>query len=167
MINPAWSERLRGVFEISVALGATVLEPGKDYTVSYTVNGAAFDGKTQVEAGTVVTVTIEGTGKNYIGKASTTYRVATKDITKAKFKVNKQTYTGGEVVFTEQMVKNGEIVITDKTTKKELVYGEDYIITGYKNNNKKGSATVTIQGIGEYGGTKNVKFGIVAKKFWN
>lgn len=38
------------------------------------------------------------------------------------------------------------------------------MVVGYKNNTKKGNATVTVRGIGEYGGTKAVKFSIVSKK---
>ena len=73
-------------------------------------------------------------------------------------------YNGGKVVFTEEMLKEGKLEITDKATGKKLVYGTDFIVTGYKSNTKKGTATVIIQGIGEYGGTKNVKFSIVSKK---
>ncbi len=42
----------------------------------------------------------------------------------------------------------------------------------YRNNTKKGSATVTFKGLNDYGGTKTVKFKITAKpldvllKFW-
>lgn len=34
---------------------------------------------------------------------------------------------------------------------------------GYKNNVKAGRATLTIQGIGKYGGTKEVKFTILPR----
>ncbi len=141
------------------------LKVNKDYTVSYTVNGAEFDGKT-AEAGTVVTVTVTAKeGGNYAGSKSTTYRVTNKDISKTKITIEKQVYVdGGSVEFTEEMIQNGAIVITEKGTNKNLEYGVDYIITHYSGNNKKGTATVTIQGIGEYGGTKDVKFSIVSKK---
>jgi hypothetical protein len=82
-----------------------------------------------------------------------------------KITVKPQTYSGSAVVFTESMIKSGAVTITDKTTNTDLVYGTDYTITGYKNNTKKGTATMTIRGIGAtYGGTKDVKFKIVAKK---
>ncbi len=73
-------------------------------------------------------------------------------------------YNGGKVEFTEEMLAEGELEITDKATGNKLVYGTDFIIVGYKNNTKKGTATMTVQGIGEYGGTKIVKFSIVSKK---
>lgn len=52
---------------------------------------------------------------------------------------------------------------TDKVTRQTetLIYGTDYEIESYKNNTKKGIATVTIRGIGRYGGTRTVEFAIV------
>lgn len=91
----------------------------KDYSIAgYTVNGAPYDGKTAVAAGTEVTVIIRAAG-------------------------------------------NGSY--TDKVTRQTetLVCGTDYEIESYKNNNKKGTATVAIRGIGRYGGTKTVEFAIV------
>ena len=41
----------------------------------------------------------------------------------------------------------------------------DYEIVSYSNNIKKGSAAVTLKGVGNYGGTKTVKFTIRAKGF--
>ena len=140
------------------------LKLNKDYKiVSYTVNGEVFDGAGEVTAGTVVTVTVQGEG-NYVGTDTTTYRVANNDISKTKVNKPQLEYNGGRVKFTEEMLKEGKLEITDKATGKKLVYGTDFIVTGYKNNTKKGTATVTVQGIGEYGGTKAVKFSIVSKK---
>lgn len=50
----------------------------------------------------------------------------------------------------------------------ELQYGEEYTVSFYSNNIKKGTASVTLSGAGQYGGTKVVKFKIVQKKGnWN
>ena len=50
---------------------------------------------------------------------------------------------------------------------KTVLEPEDYEITGYSNNINKGTAKLTIQGIGNYGGTKTVNFTIKAKSiFW-
>ncbi|MCR5179033.1 MAG: hypothetical protein K6C95_08640 [Lachnospiraceae bacterium] len=46
---------------------------------------------------------------------------------------------------------------------KGLVFGESFKIVGYKNNVKKGSMTVAVQGIGEYSGIKAFKVKIKAK----
>lgn len=140
------------------------LKANKDYkVVGYTANGAAFDGSGEVLAGTTVTVTVEGMG-NYKGQTNTTYRIANSDISKVQVNKPKLEYNGGKVKFTEEMLVEGKLELADKTTGKKLVYGTDFIVVGYKNNTKKGTATVTVQGIGEYGGTKNVKFSIVSKK---
>lgn len=48
---------------------------------------------------------------------------------------------------------------TPKTLKED-----EYEIVGYTKNIKKGTAKVTIHGLGEYGGTKTGKFKIIAKK---
>ncbi len=139
------------------------LKLGKDYRiVNYTANGEPFAGTGEVVKGTEVTVTVEGLN-NYTDTTTTTYRIAEKNISKTKVNKPQLAYNGGEVTFTEEMLAQDKLVITDKDTDKKLVYGTDFIITGYKNNTKKGTATVTIQGIGTYGGTKNVKFKIVSK----
>ena len=140
------------------------LKVNKDYkVVGYTVGETSFDGSGDVVAGTVVTVTVEGMG-NYKGQTNTTYRIANSDISKVKVNKPQLEYNGGKVKFTEEMLVEGKLELTDKSTGKKLVYGTDFIVVGYKNNTKKGTATVTVQGIGEYGGTKNVKFSIVSKK---
>jgi surface protein len=142
------------------------LKANKDYTVEgyYLSTGEKFDGSSTVASNTTITVKVQAKENgNYTGTAQTTYRIAAKDIAKMKITVKPQTYSGSAVVFTESMIKSGAVTITDKTT--DLVYGTDYTIIGYKNNTKKGTATMTIRGIGTtYGGTKVVKFKIVAKK---
>lgn len=145
------------------------LKSGRDYTVTgyYLTDSTSstltdFDGTGTVAADTTVTVKIQGTG-NYTGTTQTTYRIAAKDISKTKVSVKKVTYTESGVQITAETIADGGLTVTDQTTKENLVYGQDYIITGYKNNDRKGTATLTIQGIGEYGGTKTVKFIIVAK----
>lgn len=141
------------------------LKAGRDYIVTgYFINGQEFDGRNKVSSNTPVTVKLRGTGC-YTGEIETTYRIAAKDISKTKVIVSQIEFNGGATVLTDKMIQEGKIKVTDKATGQELVYGTDYIITGYQNNAKKGKATLTIQGIGEnYGGTKTVKFSIVAKK---
>jgi hypothetical protein len=141
------------------------LKVNRDYTIEgYYLNGEKFDGSNSdaVKAGDTITVKVRGVG-NYTGTITTTYHFATNDIAKStNVAVQPQTYSGGTVVFTEDMIQSGALRVTDKTSGKSLVYGTDYIITGYKNNAKKGTATMTIHGIGEaYGGTRDVKFKIV------
>ena len=132
------------------------LKAGTDYEkeISYT----AEDGSPLTEpvpAGTVVKVTVTGKG-NYTGAVSTTYRILEtgKDISKATFKITQKEYTGSPVILTES-----DITATiNKTTPLKL--GTDFVIDGYTNNLKKGTAKVTFRGINGYGGTKTVSFKI-------
>ncbi len=65
--------------------------------------------------------------------------------------IAKQAYTGKAVRPTPKVTLNG----------KELTKGTDFTLT-YKNNVKAGTATVTVTGKGEYTGSKNASFKIVA-----
>ncbi|MCR5450729.1 MAG: leucine-rich repeat protein [Solobacterium sp.] len=142
------------------------LKAGTDYdkNITYTTE----DGEelhAVVEAGTVVLVTVTGKG-NYTGTAETFYRIleSGKDISKATFKITQKEYTGSLVTLTE-----ADITATiNKTTPLKL--GTDFVIDGYTNNLKKGTAKVTFRGINGYGGTKTVSFKIGQRSivdYWN
>ena len=45
-----------------------------------------------------------------------------------------------------------------------LSYGKDYVVAGYINNLKPGTAKLVIKGIGEYGGVKLISFKVKGKK---
>jgi hypothetical protein len=122
----------------------------------YRMAGDEVDAKDIVPAGAVIKVTVNGI-KNYTGSLSGTYKVikAVENIAKAKVTVANQEYTGKPVT-----VAKKDITIMLGETK--LASG-DYEIVSYTNNIKKGTATMVIRGIGNYGGTKTVKFKIDAK----
>lgn len=140
-----------------------VLKAGTDYDVTYTLADGItkLNKKSTVPVGSYVCVTVKGKGK-YEGSLMTTYRITQANFTKVSVKIAPQTYTGSEIYL------NGEIsgVITVKAGKTELTYGKDYEILedSYVNNIRKGTASVKIRGINNYGGTKTVKFKIQAKK---
>ena len=91
---------------------------------------------------------VDGSWDEYTEKALKT------DISTLKFgKISNKAYTGKALTPTV-VVKDG---------KKKLVNGTNYTVT-YKNNKKIGTATVTITGMGEYAGTKTLKFRIVPPK---
>ena len=118
-----------------------------------------------LQAGDVIKVTVKAAGKNYTGEISTTFRVIAddKNISSLKITAGEQQYTGKEVElgisdFTfRQKVKGKWVPITLTERDFEIVEGS------YSKNIKKGTAKVTIRGIGEYGGTKTVTFKIKAK----
>ncbi len=136
------------------------LKAGTDYdkNVKYTCNGFVLNPKTYIlPAGSQITVTVTGIG-NYTGEISTTYRIATAPIKSAKITIKSKTYTGSAITLSPSDIK---VTIGKQTLK----YGTDYQIIGYSNNVATGTANVTIKGIGNYAGTKTVKFKIVPKNF--
>ncbi len=144
------------------------LVAGTDYekTIAYTLaDGTVLNSKKDApEAGTVIKVTVTGKG-NYTGTLEAIYKITQASFKSAKIKIDAQVYTGSTVALDPED-------ITVKVGETELKYGEDYVIVedSYKNNVKKGNASVTIKGIGNYGGEKTVKFKIASKKmvwFWN
>ena len=95
-----------------------------------------------------------------MGELEGFYQITPNDFNKAKISISPQTYTGKAVTLDKDSV-------TVKIGKETLTFGTDYEIVenSYANNVKKGTASVTIVGKGNYGGTKAVRFKITARKF--
>ena len=161
------------------------LKEKTDYTLTYSLlmaNGeeTKLDVKKDVvnEPGSTVRITITGVG-NYQGEGSVLtadYRITEFDFTKVTVKVVPKTlpYTTKPVTLTEE-----DLILTMKVgTGRQAVVEElplvttengktdGYKIIGYKNNVNKGTAQVTLQGCGKYGGTKTVKFYIGTRPFF-
>ena len=138
------------------------LKQGEDYTiVGYKVGGVDYKKNNIPQGATTAIVTVKGKG-GYTGELSKMYRITKKSINKTNVSAKSLEYNGGSVEYTPEMIAMGMFVVTDQKTNAELVYGTDYEIIGYKNNDRRGSATVIIRGLGDYGGIRNVKFRIVA-----
>jgi len=118
--------------------------------------GEEIGAKDIVPAGTLLNVTITGKGK-YKGELTAEYRVVQQSVAKAKVKIPTQVYTGKEI----KLDKNTISV----TCGKQKLEASDYEIISYQNNVQKGTAKVTIKGVGNYGGTKTVAFKIKSKTF--
>ncbi|GEM_PF-4575120 len=143
----------------------TVVTNNKQTTVRYA--GEPVAAADQVPAGTYISVAVTGRG-NYTGTAVSTFRVLEKNMDIAKAKVTfrntngkftkklTKTYTGQPITLTKDELR---IVVN----KKELS-PDDYDILSYTKNTEKGTATVTIAGKGNYGGTKTVKFKIASQR---
>ncbi|MBQ8279207.1 MAG: Ig-like domain-containing protein [Roseburia sp.] len=124
------------------------------------LQGEPVDKNDIIPVGAEIIATVTGI-KNYAGTSSVpstqsaTFRYVASDISKASVKVAAQNYTGKAVEPTKD----------DITVKigKETLAKTDYEIVGYSNNVKKGTAKVTIRGIGNYGGEKTVTFKINSK----
>ena len=107
------------------------------------------------------TVTVTG-AKNYTGTITVPVQIKKSLITSAKVKVNgTYYYDNGKQVCPPQ--DKLEVTIGGGKNKVTLTQGVDFVIVDYSNNTKTGNATVTIKGIGEYGGSKSTKFKILPK----
>ena len=137
------------------------LKAGTDYrNPVYYLGDEKVEDKANLPAGTEVTVKAEGKGA-YTGTIQTTFRIAAKSFGGVTGKIEEQTYTGEEVTLTKD-----KITLTIGKGKNQVTLTEDdFEIVGYKNNIKKGTATVILKGKGSYAGTKNVTFKIGAKEF--
>lgn len=126
--------------------------------------GEAVEANDIPQAGTKIRVTAHGTGF-YAGdgeaEISAVYRIVQADIAKTKVKVQAKEYRNGKAVtLTEE-----DLVITISGSQEPLQYGTDYIIdeTTYAKNQNKGKASVTVRGLGNYGGEKKITYTIGAK----
>ena len=125
--------------------------------IVYRMSGDTVDTKDIVPAGTTIRATVTGDGNYYTGTVSRVYKIisASESIAKAAVTVKDQTYTGKPV-----LVKKSDITVTLNNKK---LNDNDYEIISYSANTNKGTASMVIKGCGSYGGTKTVKFKIVAK----
>ncbi len=123
---------------VTVTNGDVTLIKGKDYTLEYSDNVNAGTGKVII------------TGKGYYYDSVTlTFTISPYEISDAKLEYDTAVYTG-EPITPGVTVKHGKLV---------LVEGMDYKVT-YKNNVKKGTATVTVTCMGNYSGTVKKTFTI-------
>ncbi len=107
-------------------------------------------------------VTVTGL-KNYTGTKTVSFRYykSSESIGNAKVsgKLPSQQYTGKKVTLPSSSFQN---ILYVKGV--ALVPGKDFEVASYSGNIKKGTAKVTIRGIGDYAGMKTLKFKIVAKQ---
>lgn len=122
------------------------LKEGVDFTVSYNNN---------VNVGGKAKAVVTGQG-NYQGSREIEFSILPREI--AKFKItdgSTYSYTGKEVKADLNVQSDlGAILVLDK----------DYVVKSYENNINKGTATVTIEGIGNYKGTASHQFTIESAK---
>lgn len=126
----------------------------KDFTVSYEAD--PVDGEPAYKVPGKYKITINGTN-NYTGSIDVVETILDKKtqylISKSSVaKIPTQIFTGDDIT----------PAITVKYGKTPLVLNEDYKLT-YLNNMAVGTATILIQGMGDYHGTKQVSFRIQGK----
>lgn len=118
--------------------------------------GTVVDAKDILPVGTMIKATVSGAG-NYTGQMEGVYRIVKGTISNAKVTVVSQEYTGSEV-----QPDKSQITVMVGDTKLEAT---DYEIVGYSKNISTGTATITLRGVGDYGGTITAKFKIYQKNF--
>ena len=132
----------------------------KDYTIeAYHMGNMLLDKTSNPQEGALITVTIKGKG-NYTGIVEAVYELRGSRFSQAVIQIAPKSYTGNPV----ELNVSDIILATIKTGKHKtlLQYGIDYEIVDYKNNIKKGTATVVFKGKGAYAGEKTVRFKITA-----
>lgn len=126
---------------VKAVLNGRTMKKGVDYTLSY---------RNHKKRGTA-TITVKGIG-NFTGSTQVHFSIVRNSVKKAKVSGVKSAYRyTGKAVRPKVKVK-----ISGVTLKKN----RDYLVS-YKKNKKKGKATLTIKGKGNYAGTRKVTFKIV------
>ena len=128
--------------EVVVTYNGMTLAKNTDYTVQFEVDATGTSG----------VCTITGTG-NYMGSRRETYSVVTGDISAYTMEVADVTYTGEAL--------KPIVLLKDAAGDTPLREGVDYTVT-YANNTNVGTANVTVQGAGAYGGKLTGSFTIEA-----
>jgi len=155
-------------------INGKVLSAGKDYdknSVTYTyVQDVALENGINKKAGdsvektdiipvhTQIQVAVNAkSGGYYTGTAKGIYRIIKSDIKNAKVSISAQAYTGQPIV-----PAKSDISVSVGGVKLQEA---EFEIVSCTNNIKKGKASITIKGVGNYGGTKTLKFTIKSKGF--
>ena len=126
--------------EIDVSVSGEKVMENTDFTVKYSDN---------INVGTAK-VTVSGKGIYKVLSSIANFTIITKSIAPVTFaEISEQDYTGEAVIPT--------ITVTDGN--RVLKEGVDYTVT-YKNNIEEGTATATVQGIGNYHGSASTSFEI-------
>jgi len=117
-----------------------------------------------VPAGTQMKVTVTGKGNYDPDEISTTFYITRQSITGAVVKIPKQYYVDANTP-----IEPDQSQITVKVAG-IVLQPSDYEIVSYAKNTKVGTATVTLRGLGNYGGLKLKSFTIAKKGivwWWN
>lgn len=156
---------------------ATVLDPNGDllgasqYTVKVYKDGKEYRGR--LKAGDTILVKAVAKDVKNLKAGTETASVACKagrNIASANISFYSKVYTGSKITLQEGDLKSATIRVKGKTIPLKLKpagassgKGYDFEIVSYSNNVSKGTASAVIRGLGDYSGTKTVRFSITAK----
>ncbi len=131
----------------------------------FTIGGIDDSDPSNTDTEGTVKLKVSGTG-SYSGECSVSFKYmpASGNIGKAGVsgKIGDQVYTGVSIMLDNSLL-SGILLMESGGSSSTLEPGRDFVISGYRNNVKKGTAKVILRGIGAYGGTKTLSFKIVQK----
>ena len=134
---------------------------GKTYVDAGRAVGDPVDKSDVIPVGTIIKGTVTGKGA-YTGEITFTYRIISANVSSASVSIAKDSNlkTGLDYTGKARYIKKSDLVVRFG---KNTLTSNDYDIVNYQNNVKKGKATITIKGKGNYGGTKKYTFKINPK----
>jgi len=136
---------------VAVRTSGGILVSTEDYDVTYTDNVVAGDNSAKVTV----------TGKrNYTGSIVTTFTISQNSIEPGSFTVTFDNGTTAKKLTYNGMEQEPAIIVKSGAT--TLDQGTHYAVA-YTANRNVGEATITVTGIGNYSGTKAIKFNIQPK----
>ncbi|MDD3414621.1 MAG: InlB B-repeat-containing protein [Lachnospiraceae bacterium] len=141
--------------ELTITDGGRYLKKGVDYTVDFSSSKDLSLGKLKVKKVTLSVNALENS--NYKGIKEVTCYIVPRNITnKLTTKIECES-----VPFAGKEAKDGAKSVPVIHYNGELLKETDFKIVKYMNNKKVGTGKVVIQGIGNYTGTRTVKFQII------
>ena len=154
--------------KITVYDNGVKMRENKDYAIVYDTSeeAAVTEIPTDELIRTFKIVTLKN-GKPlngcYVGEREGEFKVSARLLKNMKASVtSKITYTGQPI----ELAKS-EIRVSYKENGKTVILSPgDFEIVKYSKNNKVGTASVTIEGNGKYGGQKTISFKIGVKRIW-
>lgn len=156
------SEKWKSAVQIRDVNGRKLVS-GRDYEKELLYTYENMENEFVPKIGTVIYVT--ATGKNnYEGSIlQGTYRICESDLNDLEIVIDSKEYLGEEVTLRKKDIH----VYADKDDKKngKELREDCYKIIGYEKNTNVGIASVTLQGKGNYGGTRKCHFVIYKKLF--
>lgn len=133
------------------------LKNGKDYTLTYNGN------LTELQPGKSITVTVKAVDNgNYTGTKTVTCRMiaSDKDISRSVIVCNKNLVYAGEKI---ELTENDLVVTLDGQTLSTEQYKIEIESIAYPKGYGKGTMTVVIRGVKDYGGKQQKKITVAAK----
>ena len=128
--------------DVVIKHGSALLQEGTDYTLSYSAD--------TTNKGTV-TITIQGIN-GYTGTLTKTYVIQAIKLSDCKIELDQTTYPA------DGTAKKPNVTVTYG----DSVVASDQYSVSYSNNTAVGTAVVTVTGLGNYVGSKQVTFDILA-----